>query len=75
MTKQHALREIAKNWPIMGIAVVLWVAVVILRTPTLGIDPSRIFAIIISSVAMVVVGIQIERIRRAHAQPDEEDPK
>jgi multidrug transporter EmrE-like cation transporter len=76
MTKQHALREIARNWPIMGIAVVLWLAVVILRTPTIGIDLSRAFAIVISSGAMIIVGIQIERIRRCHAQPeDKEEPK
>lgn len=76
MTREHVVREIAKNWPILGIALVLWVAVVVLRTPTIGIDLSRVAAIIISSGSMIIVGIQIERIRHANARPDDkEDPK
>lgn len=70
--KDRARRELIRNWPFIGIAVVLWVGVVVLRTPELGINPTRVFAIILTSGAMFVIGMMFERIRKIN---EDEEPK
>ncbi|ACH62125.1 hypothetical protein MYRNA_124 [Mycobacterium phage Myrna] len=59
------MKEFARSWPIIGISLVMWLAVVILRTPALGIDAPRVVSILVSSTAMLTLGVYVERIRRA----------
>lgn len=65
-------REFAKNWPIIGICIVLWTGTIILRTPTVGFTTERLFAIIITAGSLITLGVMIERLRRAR-QIDEEE--
>ena len=69
--KARARRELSRNWPVIGIAVVMWLAVVILRTPALGLDVVRAVSILVSSTAMLVLGVMVERIRNLNE--DKED--
>lgn len=67
------MRELGRSWPIIGIAAVMWLAVVILRTPALGVDMVRIVSILVSSASMLTLGVYAERIRRS--KQDEENRK
>lgn len=58
------MSELSKSWPIIGIAILMWVGVIVLRTPALGINAPRVISILVSSTAMLTLGIYIERIRR-----------
>lgn len=66
------MKELRRSWPIIGISLVMWFAVIILRTPALGIDAPRIISIAVSATAMLTLGVYVERIRRAR---DEEKNK
>lgn len=70
--RARAKRELSRNWPIIGIAVVMWLAVVILRTPALGVDAVRVASILVSSTAMLVLGVMIERIRHYNEEEDQQ---
>ncbi|ASZ74698.1 hypothetical protein KHO57_gp206 [Mycobacterium phage Phabba] len=62
------MNELRRSWPVIGISAVMWLAVVILRTPALGIDAPRIISIVVSATAMFTLGVYIERIRRSRDQ-------
>ena len=65
------MNEFKRSWPIIGIAVVMWLAVVILRTPALGLNAARIVSILVSSTAMLTLGVYIERCRHQGRCDDE----
>lgn len=72
MIRQQARRELLRNWPVMGIALVLWAAAVTTRL-SLGFGGSRILAIFIMSGSMFVVGAMAERIHRINQQEKMEE--
>lgn len=67
MIRQQARRELLRNWPIMGTALVLWAAAVTTRL-SFGFEGSRILAIFIMSGSMFVVGAMAERIHRINQE-------
>lgn len=66
---------LSKNWPVIGIAVVMWLAVVILRTPAVGFDWQRVVAILISTTALITLGVYVERIRSEREREKEKRDK
>ena len=70
--KPATRRELSRNWPIIGIAIVMWLAVVVLRTPALGIDITRVASIIITAGSMFTLGLMWERTRAANEKNEED---
>lgn len=66
------MKELSRSWPIIGISIVMWLTVVILRTPALGFDAPRVISILITSIAMMTLGVYIERIRNPRVTQNEE---
>ena len=72
MIRQQARRELHRNWPILGTALILWAAAVTVRL-AVGFETGRIVAIVIMSVSMLVIGIMAERIHRINQQEKMEE--
>lgn len=64
-------RELSRSWPVVGIAVVLWIATVVLRTPAAGLSPQRFLAIAITSGSMFALGLMYERLRKINEEDKE----
>lgn len=69
------MSELKRSWPIIGIAFVMWLAVVVLRTPALGLDVTRVLSIIVSSTALITLGVYLERVRYSREREEEEGRK
>ena len=65
------MSELSKSWPVIGMAVVMWLATVILRTQRLGFDLERGVAIAITTISLITIGVYIERIRCAREKEKE----
>lgn len=71
------MRELSKSWPILGMAIVVFLSVVIFRTPELGFNAQRVGSILLSAISLITVGVYIERIRCAREieRREKEDSK
>jgi len=74
MIRRMARREFLRNWPIIGIALILWAATVTVRL-AVGFEVGRIVAMVIMSSSMFVVGVMTERIRRINHEEKMEEQR
>lgn len=69
------MSELSKSWPIIGMAFVMWLATVILRTQRLGFDLERGVAIAVTTVSLLTIGVYIERIRCVREKEKDEEKR